>query len=168
MRERTIVLDGFSKTYAMTGWRLGYGVMPRECAARFSQLMVNSNSCTANFVQRAGVAALRGPQTAVDSMVAEFARRRDLIVDGLNSIPGFRARRPDGAFYVFPETAGTGMSSVDLGNRLLYDAGVACLSGTCFGQNGEGFLRFSFANSAENIREGIDRIKKSLALAPAR
>jgi len=163
MRERTVILDGFSKTYAMTGWRLGYGVMPKDCAARFSRLMVNSNSCTANFVQRAGVAALRGPQDAVTAMVAEFRRRRDAIVDGLNAIPGFEVKRPEGAFYVFPKTSGTGLSSNDLANRLLYDAGVACLSGTCFGANGEGFLRFSFANSLENIEEALRRIRKVLA-----
>ena len=168
MRERTVILDGFSKTYAMTGWRLGYGVMPKECAARFSQLMVNSNSCTANFVQRAGVAALRGPQDAVDAMVAEFARRRDLIVDGLNAIPGVRAIKPDGAFYVFPDTTGTGLRSVDLPNKLLFDAGVACLSGTCFGAHGEGYLRFSFANSPDNLREGLRRIRACLAPAVAR
>jgi len=163
MREKTVILDGFSKTYAMTGWRLGYGVMPKDCAARFSRLMVNSNSCTANFVQRAGVAALRGPQDAVVAMVAEFRRRRDAIVDGLNAIPGFEVKRPEGAFYVFPRTSGTGLSSNDLANRLLYDAGVACLSGTCFGANGEGFLRFSFANSLENIEEALRRIRKVLA-----
>ncbi|MCC7138424.1 MAG: pyridoxal phosphate-dependent aminotransferase [Planctomycetes bacterium] len=168
MRERTVILDGFSKTYAMTGWRLGYGVMPKECAARFSQLMVNSNSCTANFVQRAGVAALRGPQDAVDAMVAEFARRRDLIVDGLNAIPGVRAIKPDGAFYVFPDTTGTGLRSGDLANKLLFDAGVACLSGTCFGAHGEGYLRFSFANSPDNLREGLRRIRACLAPAVAR
>jgi len=168
MRERTVILDGFSKTYAMTGWRLGYGVMPKECATRFGQLMVNSNSCTANFVQRAGVAALRGPQDAVTSMVAEFQRRRDLIVDGLNAIPGFEVKRPDGAFYVFPDTRKTGVKSADLAHRLLYDAGVACLAGTCFGAHGEGYLRFSFANSVENIRDGLDRIRKALAAAPPR
>jgi aspartate aminotransferase len=162
MREKTVILDGFSKTYAMTGWRLGYGVMPREMASRFSQLMVNSNSCTANFVQRAGVAALRGPQDAVDTMVAEFRRRRDLIVDGLNAIPGFSVKKPDGAFYVFPSTSGTGEKSTDLANRLLYEAGVACLSGTCFGAMGEGYLRFSFANSPENLREGLVRVKRAV------
>ncbi len=162
MREKTVILDGFSKTYAMTGWRLGYGVMPKDCAARFSRLMVNSNSCTANFVQRAGVAALRGPQDAVTAMVAEFRRRRDAIVDGLNAIPGFEVKRPEGAFYVFPKTSGTGMKSNDLAHRLLYDAGVACLSGTCFGEYGEGFLRFSFANSLENIEEALRRVRKVL------
>ena len=168
MRERTIVLDGFSKAYAMTGWRLGYGVMPKAWAARFSQLMVNSNSCTANFTQRAGIAALRGPQDAVTRMVEEFRRRRDLIVDGLDSLPGIRCPRPDGAFYVFPDVTGTGLRSQDLANRLLYDAGVACLSGTCFGANGEGSLRFSFANSQENIRQAIDRIRAVLAAGAVR
>jgi aspartate/methionine/tyrosine aminotransferase len=167
MRERTIVLDGFSKTYAMTGWRLGYGVMPRAWAAKFSQLMVNSNSCTANFVQRAGVAALTGPQDSVTRMVEEFRRRRDAIVDGLNAIPGFRCHQPAGAFYVFPETRGTGLSSQALADRLLEEAGVACLSGTCFGANGEGHLRFSFANSLDNIREGLRRVRDSVS-APAR
>jgi aspartate aminotransferase len=167
MRERCILLDGFSKTYAMTGWRLGYGVMPREVASRFAQLMVNSNSCTANFVQRAGVEALRGPQDAVDAMVAEFHRRRDLVVDGLNSIPGVEAHRPGGAFYVFPKTEGTGLSSSDLAHRLLFEGGVACLSGTCFGAHGEGYLRLSFANSQENLREGIARLRRCVEGVPA-
>ncbi len=163
MRERTILLDGFSKAYSMTGWRLGYGVMPKDAAEHLARLMVNSNSCTANFVQRAGIAALRGPQDSVDRMVAEFRRRRDVIVDGLNSVPGFSCRRPDGAFYVFPDVTGTGMRSADLANRLLYDAGVACLAGTCFGANGEGYLRFSFANGVDNIRSAIERIRGVLA-----
>jgi aspartate aminotransferase len=163
MRERTILLDGFSKTYAMTGWRLGYGVMPKEAAARFARLMVNSNSCTANFVQRAGVAALLGPQDGVDRMVAEFARRREAVVAGLSSLPGFRCERPAGSFYVFPDVSGTGARSSDLADRFLEEAGVACLSGTCFGAHGEGYLRFSFANSVENIREGVERLRASLA-----
>jgi aspartate/methionine/tyrosine aminotransferase len=163
MRERTVVLDGFSKTYAMTGWRLGYGVMPKEAARRFARLMVNSNSCTANFVQRAGIAALRGPQDAVDSMVAEFARRRAAIVEGLSSLPGFSCPTPRGSFYVFPDVTGTGNRAQDLADRLLEEAGVACLAGTCFGARGEGRLRFSFANSVENIREGVERIRTSLA-----
>jgi aspartate/methionine/tyrosine aminotransferase len=163
MRERTIVLDGFSKTYAMTGWRLGYGVMPRECAAHVTRLMVNSNSCTANFVQRAGIAALEGPQDAVDRMVREFRARRDVIVEGLDAIPGFSCTSPDGAFYVFPDTSGAGLRSNDLANRLLVEAGVACLSGTCFGANGEGSLRFSFANSVENIEDALERIRGCLA-----
>lgn len=165
MRERTIILDGFSKTFSMTGWRLGYGVMPKDCAAQFGRLMVNSNSCTANFVQRAGIAALRGPQEPVHRMVEEFRRRRDVIVKGLNSIPGFECTVPDGAFYAFPSTAKTGLRSQDLANRLLFDAGVACLSGTCFGEYGEGYLRFSFANSVENIVTALDRIKGCLATA---
>ncbi len=165
MREKTILLDGFSKTYSMTGWRLGYGVMPKGCAAHFSRLMVNSNSCTANFVQRAGIAALRGPQEPVTRMVEEFRRRRDVIVSGLNAIPGFECTVPDGAFYAFPSTAKTGIKSQDLANRLLFDAGVACLSGTCFGEMGEGYLRFSFANSVENIRAALDRIRGCLATA---
>jgi aspartate/methionine/tyrosine aminotransferase len=167
MRERTILLDGFSKAYSMTGWRLGYGVMPAPCAARFSQLMVNSASCTANFVQRAGIAALRGPQDAVTNMVAEFRRRRDVIVEGLNAIPGFDCASPDGAFYVFPSIAGTGVRSGELANRLLTEAGVACLAGTCFGEHGEGYLRFSFANSTENIRVALDRIRGVLAAGAA-
>jgi aspartate aminotransferase len=163
MRERTVLLDGFSKTYAMTGWRLGYGVMPTEAATRFSRLMVNSNSCTANFVQRAGIAALRGPQDAVDLMVSEFARRRAAIVRGLSSLPGFSCPSPRGSFYVFPDVSGTGARASDLADRLLEDAGVACLAGTCFGARGEGRLRFSFANSVENIREGVERIRTALA-----
>jgi aspartate/methionine/tyrosine aminotransferase len=167
MRERTILLDGFSKAYSMTGWRLGYGVMPAPCAARFSQLMVNSASCTANFVQRAGIAALRGPQDSVTNMVAEFRRRRDVIVEGLNAIPGFECTSPDGAFYAFPSITGTGIRSGELANRLLMDAGVACLAGTCFGEHGEGYLRFSFANSTENIRAALDRIRGVLAAGAA-
>jgi aspartate/methionine/tyrosine aminotransferase len=167
MRERSILLDGFSKTYSMTGWRLGYGVMPRECAARFGRLMVNSNSCTANFVQHAGVAALRGPQDAAEAMIAEFHRRRDVIVKGLNEIPGFHAHSPDGAFYAFPRTVATGITSLDLADRLLNEAGVACLSGTCFGEHGEGYLRLSFANSMENLREGVARVRRCLAAIAA-
>jgi aspartate aminotransferase len=167
MRERTILLDGFSKAYSMTGWRLGYGVMPKPCAARFSQLMVNSASCTANFVQRAGIAALRGPQDSVTSMVAEFHRRRDVIVEGLNAIPGFDCTSPDGAFYAFPSVTGTGIRSGELANRLLTEAGVACLAGTCFGEHGEGYLRFSFANSTENIQRALERIRGVLAAGPA-
>jgi aspartate/methionine/tyrosine aminotransferase len=165
MRERTVLLDGFSKTYAMTGWRLGYGVMPRDAAAHFARLMVNSNSCTANFVQRAGVAALRGPQDAVERMVEEFARRRDVIVNRLASLPGFACPVPEGAFYAFPDVSATGVASGDLANRFLEEAGVACLSGTCFGAHGEGSLRFSFANSVENIEEGVERLRTVLATA---
>jgi aspartate/methionine/tyrosine aminotransferase len=158
MLEKTIILDGFSKTYSMTGWRLGYGVMPEWLADAVVKLMVNSNSCTASFTQRAGIAALQGPRDCVMQMVAEFRRRRDAICAGLNEIPGFRCSLPAGAFYAFPNVTGTGMSSKSLADRLLYDAGVACLDGGCFGQRGDGYLRFSYANSLENIEEAIRRI----------
>ena len=160
MLEKTIILDGFSKTYSMTGWRLGYGVMPLWLADAVDKLMVNSNSCTASFTQRAGLAALKGPQDDVDRMVTEFRRRRDVIVKGLNEIPGFRCVVPDGAFYVFPNVSGTGMSSKELADMLLNDAGVACLSGTAFGSYGDGYLRFSYAASLENIQDALDRIRK--------
>ncbi len=159
-RERTILLDGFSKTYAMTGWRLGYGVMRPDLAAQVARLMTNSNSCTASFTQMAGVAALLGDQGSVARMCAAFRERRDLMVDGLNSIRGFRCLRPKGAFYVFPNIEGTGRTSQDLAGRLLEDAGVACLSGTAFGKFGEGYLRFSVANSPENIGKALDRIEQ--------
>jgi aspartate/methionine/tyrosine aminotransferase len=160
MLDKTIILDGFSKTYSMTGWRLGYGVMPLWLADAVDKLMVNSNSCTASFTQRAGLAALTGPQDAVDTMVAEFRRRRDAIVQGLNSIPGFRCALPDGAFYAFPNISGTGLSSRELADMLLNDAGVACLSGTAFGSYGDGYLRFSYAASLENIEDALNRIRK--------
>jgi aspartate/methionine/tyrosine aminotransferase len=159
MLDKTIILDGFSKTYSMTGWRLGYGVMPLWLAEAVDKLMVNSHSCTASFTQRAGLAALQGPQDAVDAMVAEFRRRRDAIVEGLNQIPGFRCAVPDGAFYAFPNITGTGMSSRELADVLLNDAGVACLSGTAFGSYGDGYLRFSYAASLENIQEALHRIR---------
>jgi aspartate/methionine/tyrosine aminotransferase len=159
MLEKTIILDGFSKTYSMTGWRLGYGVMPLWLVDAVDKLMVNSNSCTASMVQRAGLAALQGPQDAVDRMVAEFRGRRDAIVRGLNQIPGFSCTVPQGAFYVFPNVKETGLSSRDLANMLLNDAGVACLSGTAFGSYGDGYLRFSYANSLENIEEALKRIR---------
>jgi aspartate aminotransferase len=158
MLEKTIILDGFSKTYSMTGWRLGYGVMPQWLAVAVERLMVNSNSCTASFTQRAGLAALQGPQDSVDMMVREFQKRRDAIVKGLNAIPGFSCTVPDGAFYVFPNVSGTGMPTRDLADLLLNEAGVACLSGTAFGSYGEGYLRFSYANSLENINEALGRI----------
>ena len=160
MLEKTIILDGFSKTYAMTGWRLGYGVMPQWIADAVNLLMVNSNSCTASFTQRAGMAALTGPQDTVDMMVAEFRQRRDAIVAGLNRIPGFSCTLPSGAFYAFPNVKGTGLSSKDVADMLLYDAGVACLSGTAFGELGEGYLRFSYANSLANIEDALSRIMK--------
>lgn len=158
MADQTIILDGYSKTYAMTGWRMGYGVMPAELARYITKLVTNSTSCTATFSQYAGIEALEGPQDAVDAMVAAFRRRRDLIVDGLNQIPGFRCLSPKGAFYVFPNIEATGKTSQELADLLLYEGGVAALSGTCFGAYGEGFLRFSYANSEENLRKALERI----------
>ncbi len=163
MREHTILLDGFSKSYAMTGWRLGYGVMPTALAEHVTRLMVNSNSCTASFVQLAGLAALEGDQGSVTRMVAEFKRRRDLVVDGLNTLPGVRCVRPHGAFYVFPNITGTGRSSAEVAERLLTEAGVATLSGTAFGEYGEGYLRLSYANSEDNLREALARMRPVLA-----
>jgi aspartate/methionine/tyrosine aminotransferase len=162
MKDKTIILDGFSKTYAMTGWRLGYGVMRKDLAAKVAQLMTNSNSCTCAFVQMAGVEALTGPQTEPDRMVAEFRKRREVIVSGLNNIEGITCKKPHGAFYVFPNITGTGMDCRKLGDRLLNDAGVAVLPGTSFGKYGEGYLRLSFANSVENIKKALDRISKSI------
>jgi len=161
MLDKTIILDGFSKTYSMTGWRLGYGVMPTWLADAVVKLMVNSNSCTASFTQRAGIAALTGPQDAVTAMVAEFRRRRDAIVHGLNQIPGFRCALPAGAFYAFPNVSGTGVPSKELADLLLNEAGVACLNGGAFGAHGEGYLRFSYANSLKNIQEALSRIHKA-------
>ncbi len=158
MKDWTIVLDGFSKSYAMTGWRLGYGVMRPDLAQEVALLMTNSNSCTASFTQVAGIEALRGDQSAVDQMREEFRRRRRVIVDGLNRIPGFRCSEPHGAFYAFPNIAGTGRKSCELADALLDEAGVASLPGTAFGEWGEGYLRFSFANSVENIQKALDRI----------
>jgi aspartate/methionine/tyrosine aminotransferase len=159
MPERTIILDGFSKTYAMTGWRLGFGVMPEPLVSYVAQLQINCTSCTASFSQMAAVEALAGPQDDVGAMVAEFKRRRDVIVDGLNTIPGVRCLKPLGAFYVFPNITGTGKPSRFIADYLLNEAGVACLSGTAFGAFGEGYLRFSYANSVENIRLALDRIR---------
>jgi aspartate/methionine/tyrosine aminotransferase len=157
-KERTILLDGFSKTYAMTGWRMGYGVMRPDLAAQMTRLMTNSNSCTASFTQIAGIEALRGDQTSVDKMRNEFQRRRDEFVAGLNKIKGFSCRMPKGAFYVFPNVQKTGWKSKKLADALLEDAGVACLSGTAFGEFGEGYLRFSVANSMENLNLALDSI----------
>lgn len=159
LADRTIILDGFSKTYAMTGWRLGYGVMPEWLVAAVDKLMVNSNSCTASFTQQAGIEALRGPQQDVDNMVAKFRRRRDAFVAGLNTIPGFRCAIPEGAFYAFPNIEGTRRRSKELADALLNEAGVACLSGTAFGEYGEGYLRFSMANSLDNLMEAVRRIR---------
>jgi len=157
-KERTILLDGFSKAYAMTGWRIGYGVMRADLAAHFSRLMVNSNSCTASFTQMAGVEALRGDQTSVDRMRDEFHARAKVFVEGLNQIRGFSCRMPKGAFYAFPNITGTGLRSKELSDALLDEAGIACLSGASFGEFGEGYLRFSVANSMENLGNALERI----------
>jgi len=162
MKDKTILLDGFSKTYAMTGWRLGYGVMRKDIAQKIAQLMTNSNSCTASFTQIAGIEALKGLQGDVERMVAEFKRRREVIVEGLNKIKGFTCKKPKGAFYAFPNITDTGMDSRKLGDHLLYNAGVAVLPGTSFGKFGESYLRLSFANSVENIKKALDRIAKAV------
>jgi aspartate/methionine/tyrosine aminotransferase len=158
MQERTILLDGFSKTYAMTGWRMGYGVMRPDLAAHITRLATNSTSCTASFTQIAGIEALRGDQSSVDKMCGEFKRRRDVFVAGLNKIKGFSCRMPKGAFYVFPNITKTGWKSKPLADALLEQAGVAALSGTAFGDFGEGYLRFSVANSLENLQKALDRL----------
>jgi aspartate/methionine/tyrosine aminotransferase len=162
MLDRTIILDGWSKTWAMTGWRLGFGVFPSELVPHVERLISNSVSCTASFAQEAARAALEGPQDAVDQMLAEFTARRATIVRGLNQLPGVRCLEPDGAFYAFPNITATGFSSGVLADRLLQDAGVACLSGTAFGGYGEGFIRFSYANSLPNIEEALERMRKLL------
>jgi aspartate aminotransferase len=158
MQERTILLDGFSKTYAMTGWRMGYGVMRPDLATHLTRLMTNSNSCTASFTQVAGIEAIRGDQSSVERMKAEFQRRRDAFVAGLNRIKGFSCRMPKGAFYVFPNITKTGWTSKKLADALLEEAGVACLSGASFGDFGEGYLRFSVANSLENLDRALEQI----------
>ena len=157
-KDRTIILDGFSKTYAMTGWRMGYGVMRADLATHIARLMTNSNSCTASFTQIAGIEAIRGEQTATEHMRLEFQRRRDVMVNGLNQIKGFSCRLPKGAFYTFPNITQTGWPSKKLADAILDEAGVAALSGTAFGGFGEGYLRFSVANSIENINLALDRI----------
>jgi aspartate/methionine/tyrosine aminotransferase len=159
-KERTILLDGFSKTYAMTGWRMGYGVMRPDLAVQIARLATNSTSCTASFTQMAGIEALRGDQSSVDKMNSEFERRRDVFVAGLNKIKGFSCRLPKGAFYAFPNITQTGWTSKKLADALLEQAGVACLSGTAFGEHGEGYLRFSVANSLENLNKALGRIEE--------
>src|SRR3989441_3792776 len=159
MRDLVILLDGFSKSYAMTGWRLGYGVMPTTLADHVTRLMVNSASCTASFVQLAGLAALEDDRTPVARMVAEFRRRRELIVDGLNQLPGVSCVLPPGAFYAFPNVRRTGRSSAEVAERLLSEAGVAVLPGTAFGAHGEGYLRLSYANSEKNLRLALERMR---------
>jgi aspartate aminotransferase len=168
MLEKTILLDGFSKTYAMTGWRMGYGFMPEWLVSAVNKLMVNSNSCTASFTQRAGLAALNGPQEAVYRMVAEFRRRRDAFCTGLNTISGFRCTLPGGAFYAFPNVAGTGLPAEELADFLLGEAGVACLAGGAFGEYGREYIRFSYANSLDQLMEAVARIQKVSARWSAR
>jgi aspartate/methionine/tyrosine aminotransferase len=163
VREHAVLLDGFSKTYAMTGWRLGYGVMPAPLAEHVTRLMVNSASCTASFVQLAGIAALEGDQTSVTQMVDAFRRRRDLIVDGLNTLPGVSCIRPRGAFYAFPNVSRLGRPAGEIAERLLNEAGVAVLPGTAFGDHGEGYLRLSYANSEANLRAALERMAPVLA-----
>ena len=163
MRDLAIILDGFSKSYAMTGWRMGYGVMPVPLAEHVARLMVNSNSCTASFTQWAGIAALQGDQMPVRQMVAEFKRRRDIIVAGLNALPGVTCRTPKGAFYVFPNIKALKRPSSEVAEVILQEAGVAVLGGTAFGEHGEGYLRLSYANSEANIRKALDRMRPVLA-----
>jgi aspartate aminotransferase len=167
MADRTILLDGWSKTWAMTGWRLGFGVFPPALVEPVTRLVINSVSCTSAFSQYAAVAALQGPWEPVEQMVAEFRRRRDVIVAGLNDIPGISCVQPHGAFYAFPNIAGTGLTAAELQARLLTDAGVAALGGTAFGPCGEGFMRFSYANSVENIQAALAAVRATLAQAPA-
>ncbi|MBA3534372.1 MAG: pyridoxal phosphate-dependent aminotransferase [Ardenticatenales bacterium] len=162
MLERTIILDGFSKTYAMTGWRLGYGVMPEELAQRMAKLATNNHSCVASFEQYAAIEALTGPQDEVETMRQEFEARRNMIVEGLNQIPGFRCVMPGGAFYAFPNIEETGKASEWLADYLLHEAGVACLKGEAFGEHGRGFIRFSYANSRKNIQEALERIDTAI------
>jgi aspartate aminotransferase len=157
MAERTIILDGFSKTYAMTGWRLGYGIFPPELVPHITRMVTNSVSCAPPFIQLAAIEALTGPQDEVYKMMAEFRRRRDVIVNGLNQIPGIRCAMPNGAFYAFPNVEGSGLGCREFADKLLYEGGVAALSGTAFGQYGEGYIRFSYANSVENLRKALDR-----------
>jgi aspartate/methionine/tyrosine aminotransferase len=163
MAERTITLDGFSKTFAMTGWRLGYGIVPEWLAPTYSRLVINSVSCTNAFAQAGAIAALTGPQDAADEMRGEFIARRQLIVDGLNAIPGVTCVMPHGAFYAFPNVSSFGRSSADIATHLLYDAGVCTLAGTAFGRYGEGYLRLSYANSRANLEAALERMGVSLA-----
>jgi aspartate/methionine/tyrosine aminotransferase len=166
MLDRTIILDGWSKTWAMTGWRLGFGVFPAELVPHVERLISNSVSCTASFAQQAAIAALDGPQESVARMLDEFTARRSAIVAGLNELPGVHCLEPEGAFYAFPNITETGYTSRDLADRLLQEAGVACLSGTAFGDYGEGFIRFSYANNLANIHLALDRMRQLLMAAP--
>ena len=162
MKDRTIILDGFSKIFAMTGWRLGYGVMRTDLAQQICKLQTNATSCTSTFTQLAGMEALNGDQSKPEEMIQIFRERRDFIVNGLNDIPGFQCKVPDGAFYAFPNVKRLGIPSKKLADLLLEEGGVACLSGTAFGSHGEGYLRFSYANSKEKIAEALDRVRKTL------
>ena len=163
MKDRTILIDGHSKTYAMTGWRLGYGVAPREIADKITRLTINSNSCTATFTQYAGIEALTGPQTFVTQMVTEFRKRRDVIVDGLNAIDDISCIKPLGSFYVFPNVTQLPLSCEDLADYLMDEVGVALLPGTAFGKYGDGYLRLSYANSLENIKDALNRIQTAVS-----
>jgi aspartate/methionine/tyrosine aminotransferase len=168
MLDRTILLDGWSKTWAMTGWRLGFGVFPPELVPHVERLISNSVSCTASFSQRAAEAALDGPQDGVERMLEEFRARRDVVVAGLNALPGVRCLEPEGAFYAFPNITATGVPSQELADYLLQDAGVACLSGTAFGEHGQGYLRLSYANSLDNLQLALERMREALLRLPAR
>jgi len=162
MKERTVLIDGYSKTYAMTGWRLGWGAMPAELAPHITRLMTNSNSCACSFSQIAGIEGLTGPQDDAKKMTEAFRERRDVIVDGLNSLPGITCKKPKGAFYVFPNVTGTGKDEKWLADYFLNEAGVACLAGTSFGRYGKGYIRFSYANSVDNIEKAISRMAEAL------
>ena len=162
MQEQTIILDGFSKSYAMTGWRMGYGILPEELVPHIVKLAVNSVSCAASFTQMAAVAALEGPKDEVEAMIAEFGIRRRLIADGLRSIPGVNCPEPEGAFYAFPSIKGTGLTSAEFEDRAMNQAGVALLSGSAFGEFGEGYVRLSYANSQDNIKQAIDKLDKMI------
>jgi len=162
MKERTVIIDGFSKTYAMTGWRLGYGVMRKDLAEKIAKLMINSNSCTCAFSQMAGIEALRGPQDEPKRMIEEFRQRREVIVSGLNKIDGISCKKPQATFYVFPNVKGLNFDNRKLPDFLLNNAGVAALSGTAFGAYGEGYLRFSFANSIPNIEKALTQMEEAL------
>jgi aspartate/methionine/tyrosine aminotransferase len=168
MPERTIVLDGFSKTYAMTGWRLGYAIVPRPLVEAYGTLIINTISCAPTFVQMGAVEAMTGPQEPIAAMVDEFRVRRDLVVDGLNAIPGVRCLSPHGAFYVFPDISGTGLTGSELAHRLLHEAGVCVLAGTAFGHTGTGHIRISYANSRENLTEALSRIRGLVERLPAK
>jgi aspartate/methionine/tyrosine aminotransferase len=163
MQERTILIDGYSKTYSMTGWRLGYGVVPKSLVEKIVRLMINSNSCTCSFTQMAGIEAIKGPQDFVEQMVAEFKRRRDAVVDGLNVIAGITCLKPAGAFYVFPNIKQIPLSCEALADYLLEEAGVALVAGTAFGKFGDGYLRISYANSLKNIQEALERIQVAVS-----